>query len=210
MNKQKVLNIIQWIAILLLSVACVCFWLKSRKSVVSDANYKKTDTQYVNILSDKTLNELKKTNEELYDSIKKLNNVKEAIQIKYVTQYNSDTVYVGKYHQAKDSIYHYSQNNDTINYNLDINGNNVKWFKLDFSIQDNLMIVTRSKNGQNETTISHSEYTDINDVTVYVPKKNFGQKLKEKLYFGVGVGAGYGLFNKKPDIYIGINAGIKF
>ena len=93
---------------------------------------------------------------------------------------------------------------------MDINGNSVKWFKLGFSIQDSLMIVTRSKNEQNETTITHSVITDINDVTVFVPKKTFIEKLKEKTYVGVGVGAGYGFFNKKPDIYIGINVGIKF
>lgn len=207
---SKIISIGQWIVIGLLTIACFCFWWKSNNYIVSDMNYDKSETQYVNVSSDKSLSDLKKVNEELYDSIKKLSNIKEAIQIRYVTRYNSDTVYIGKVYQAKDSTYHYSHTSDTINYNLDINGNSVKWFKLGFSIQDSLMIVTRSKNGQNETTITHSDITDINDVTVFVPKKTFIEKLKEKTYVGVGVGAGYGFFNKKPDIYIGINAGIKF
>lgn len=210
MNKQKVIHIGQWIVIGLLTIACFCFWWKSSKNVVSDANYNKSETQYVNISSDKSLSELKKVNEELYDSIKKLSNIKEAIQIKYVTRYNSDTVYIGKVYQAKDSTYHYTHTSDTINYKLDIKGCNVKWFKLGFSIQDSLMIVTRSNNNQNETTITHSDITDINDVTVYIPKKTFKDKIRNNVYFGVGVGAGYGFFTKKPDIYIGINAGIKF
>ena len=207
---SKIISIGQWIVIGLLTIACFCFWWKTNNYIVSDMNYNKSETQYVNVSSDKSLSDLKKVNEELYDSIKKLSNIKEAIQIKYVTRYNSDTVYIGKVYQAKDSTYHYTHTSDTINYNLDINGNSVKWFKLGFSIQDSLMIVTRSKNGQNETTITHSDITDINDVTVFVPKKTFIEKLKEKTYVGVGVGAGYGFFNKKPDIYIGINAGIKF
>lgn len=210
MNKERIIQIGQWIAIVLLTIACFCFWWKSNKSIVSDANYNKTSTQYVNVASDKSLSELKKENEELYDSIKNLTNVKEAIQIKYVTRYNSDTVYIGNVIQEKDSTYHYTHTSDTIKYSLDINGSNVKWFKLGFSVQDSLMIVTRSNNGQNETTIVHSDKTDINDVTVFVPKTSLSQKLKERLYFGVGVGAGYGFFSKKPDIYIGINAGIKF
>lgn len=208
MNKERIIQIGQWIAIVLLTIAC--FWWKSNKGIVSDANYNKTSTQYINVTSDKSLSELKKENEELYDSIKNLTNIKEAIQIKYVTRYNSDTVYIGNVIQEKDSTYHYTHSSDTIKYSLDINGSNVKWFKLGFSVQDSLMIVTRSNNGQNETTIVHSDKTDIKDATVFVPKTTLSQKLKERLYFGVGVGAGYGFFSKKPDIYIGINAGIKF
>lgn len=209
-SKEKIIQIGQWVAIVLLAITCFCFWSKSTKSVVSDANYNKTETQFVNISSDKTLAELKKTNEQLYDSIKKLTNIKEAIQIKCVTRYQSDTVYVGNLYQVKDSLYHYVHTSDTINYKLDIHGKDVQWFNLDFSIHDSLMIVTRSRNGQNETTITHSDMTDISDVTVFVPKKTFMEKIKERVYFGIGVGAGYGFFQKKPDIYIGINAGIKF
>lgn len=211
MNKQKLIQIGQWLAIIVLSIACFYFWMKPNNgSVVTDSQYKKSDTQYVNISSDKTLSELKKENQVLYDSIKKLSNVKEAIQIKYITKYNTDTVKLGDIIPSSDSTYHYSHSSDTIKYNLDINGNKVKWFKLDFAIQDSLMLVTRSKNGKNETVISHSGNTTIENTTVFIPKKTFFEKLKDKTYFGVGVGAGYGFFNKKPDIYIGINAGIKF
>ena len=210
MNKDKIIKFLQWLLIVLLSLACAYFWLKSDSSVITDGNYKKSDTQFVSISSDRTLKELRKTNNELYDSIKKLNDVKEAIQVKYVTRYKTGTVYVDKVIQGKDSTYHYSHNDDTIKYNLDINGNKVKWFKLNFVIQDSLMIVTRSKNGKNETTISHNPSTAIKDATVFVPKKTFSKKMKDRVYFGVGVGAGYGIINKKPDVYVGVNAGFKF
>lgn len=177
---------------------------------MTDTQYKKNETQYVDISTDKSLSELKKQNQLLYDSIKKLSDVKEAIQIKYVTRYSTDTIKIDKSYQEKDSTYHYAQNTDTISYKLDINGNNVKWFKLGFSINDSLMIVTRSKNGQNETTITHSSNTSVTNTTLFVPKKSFGTKLKEHLYFGVGVGAGYGLINNKPDIYVGVSTGYKF
>lgn len=214
MDKQKIIQILQWLMIILLAISCFYFWRSSDDSkgnlIKEEITFDKNEKQTVNISNDKTLYELKKKNKELYDSIRKLTDVKEAIQIKYVIERDIDTVYIDNTYIPIDSIYHYTQNSDTINYNLDIKGKDVEWFKLNFSIQDSLMLVTRSVNGQNETTISHTTNTSIKDVTVFVPKKKFSQKVKENTYFGVGVGAGYGVFNKKPDIYIGINAGIKF
>ena len=214
MDKQKILQILQWLMIILLAISCFYFWRSSNDSegnlIKDEITFDKNEKQTVNISNDKTWGELKRENEELYDSIRKLSDVKEAIQVKYVLKMDIDTVYINNTYIPIDSIYHYAQNSDTINYNLDIKGKDVEWFKLDFSIQDSLMLVTRSANGQNETTISHTTNTSIKDVTVFVPKKKFSQKVKENVYFGVGVGAGYGFFNKKPDIYIGINAGIKF
>ena len=214
MDKQKIIQILQWLMIILLAISCFYFWRSSNDSkgnlIKDEITFDKNEKQTVNISNDKTLYELKKKNKELYDSIRKLTDVKEAIQIKYVIERDIDTVYINNTYIPIDSIYHYAQNSDTINYNLDIKGTDAEWFKLDFSIQDSLMLVTRSANGQNETTISHTTNTSIKDVTVFVPKKKFSQKVKENVYFGVGVGAGYGFFNKKPDIYIGINAGIKF
>ena len=199
--------------IILLAISCFYFWCSSNDSkgnlIKEEITFDKNEKQTVNISNDKTLGDLKKENKELYDSIRKLTDVKEAIQVKYVIERDIDTVYIDNTYIPLDSIYHYAQNSDTINYNLDIKGKDVEWFKLDFSIQDSLMLVTRSLNGQNKTTISHTTNTSIEDVTVFVPKKKFSQKVKENTYFGVGVGAGYGVFNKKPDIYIGINAGIK-
>lgn len=214
MDKQKIIQILQWLMIILLAISCFYFWRSSNDSkgnlIKEEITFDKNKKQTVNISNDKTLYELKKKNKELYDSIRKLSDVKEAIQVKYVLKRDIDTVYIDNTYIPLDSIYHYTQNSDTINYNLDIKGKDVEWFKLNFSIQDSLMLVTRSLNGQNETTISHTTNTSIKDVTVFVPKKKFSQKVKENTYFGVGVGAGYGVFNKKPDIYIGINAGIKF
>ena len=72
------------------------------------------------------------------------------------------------------------------------------------------MLVTRAKNGYNETLINHGSNTEITNSTVFIPKQKLYQKVKDRLYFGAGVGVGYGLFNKKPDVFIGLNAGVKF
>lgn len=214
MTKGKFIQIVQWLMILLLAISCFYLWRSAKenhKNLIQEGlTFPKNGNQTVNISNDKALSDLKKENKELYDSIKKLSDVSEAIQIKYVTKREIDTVFIDNTYFFKDSVYHYAQTSDTINYNLDIKGKDVQWFKLGFSIQDSLMLVTRSYNGQNETTISHDSNTSITDVTVFKPKKKFFQKIKENTYFGVGVGAGYGVINKKADIYIGVNAGIKF
>ena len=214
MSKEKVFLIIQWLIILLLAIACLFLWRSSKENhknlVQEELTFQKNENQTVNISNDKELSDLKKENKELYDSIKKLSDVSGAVQIKYIIKRDIDTVFIDNNYISKDSVYHYSQTSDTINYNLDIKGKDIQWFKLGFSIQDSLMLVTRSYNGQNETTISHGTNTSITDVTVFMPKKKFFQKIKENTYFGVGIGAGYGIINKKADIYIGINAGIKF
>lgn len=210
---EKIDKIFKWI--LIVGVVVAGFWLiykilDKQEQLVDDIQFIKNDTQYVDISTDKTIKELKSLNEELYDSIRYLSDVKEAVQIKYVVRYNTDTVKVDAAQITRDSIYHFAQKSDTINYEMDIKAKELAWFKLDMSIQDSLMIVTRSSNGQNETTISHSPNTSIKDVTVYVPKKTFLEKIKEKSYIGVGVGVGYGVINKKPDVYIGVNAGLNF
>lgn len=213
MNKDKFIKIIPWLIIVALSA--ILIWMTKINSnndstLIDDVSFNKNEKQYVDISKDKSLNELKKKNEELYDSIHKLSNIKEAIQIKYITKFQTDTITIDNTYLLSDSTYHYAQTTDTINYSLDIHGKEVQWFKLGFSVQDSLIIITRSKNGQNETTINHGTNTVIKDATIYVPKETSWDKIKKKTYFGVGVGAGYGLINKKPDIYIGMSVGIKF
>ena len=212
-TKNDIVKAAQWLIIVLLAILCFYFWRESKTSndsVITNAQYSKSENQEVVISEDESLNELKKENNNMYESIVDLSDVESAMQIKYVTIYGTDTVWVGSEHIQKDSIYEYSQETDTVSYDLRIKGQEVEWFDLDISIRDSMMIVLRSKNGYNETTITHSNYTEVSDATIYTPKETFTQKVKSKLYFGVGVGAGYGIINNKPDIYIGINAGIKF
>lgn len=212
-DKSNIVKMVQWLIIALLAILCFYFWRESKSSngsVISNAQYSKSENVEVVISEDESLNELKNKNGEVYESVKDLSDVESAIQIKYVTVYDTDTVWIGSEHIQNDSIYEYSQETDTISYDLRIKGKEVEWFDLDISIKDSLMIVLRSKNGFNETTITHSNYTDISEATIYTPKETFAQKVKSKLYFGVGVGAGYGVINKKPDVYIGVSVGIKF
>ena len=130
MDKQKIIQIIQWLMIILLAISCFYFWRSSNDSkenlIKDEITFDKNERQTVNISNDKTLSELKKENEELYDSIRKLSDVKEAIQVKYVLKRDIDTVYMNNTYIPTDSIYHYAQNSDNINYNLDKKGKDIE------------------------------------------------------------------------------------
>ena len=72
----------------------------------------------------------------------------------------------------------------TSNYVIDINAVKLNWYRLRMMKNDTITI--------NTTTIK----------TVNSPKSGF--------YYGLGVGAGYGFINRKPDIFVGFTIGYRF
>lgn len=211
-NGNMLINLIQWVLIVVLAVSCIYMWTNGshdNKLITEEIQFQKNDKQFVAITNDKTLRDLKKTNKVLYDSIVKLTNVKQATQIKYIIKYKTDTIRVSNVKPDSDSVFHYENNSDTINYKLSIKARDVEWYKLNLSIHDSLMLVTRSLNGQNETTVSHSSFNAIKDVSVFTPKIKMRDKLLGKFYLGLGVGYGYGVFTHKPDVFVGVNAGFR-
>lgn len=72
----------------------------------------------------------------------------------------------------------------TSNYIIDINAVKLNWYRLRMMKNDTITI--------NTTTVK----------TINSPKSGF--------YYGLGVGAGYGFINRKPDIFIGFTLGYRF
>lgn len=72
----------------------------------------------------------------------------------------------------------------TSNYVIDINAVKLKWYHLRMMRNDTITI--------NTTTVK----------TISPPRSGF--------YYGLGVGAGYGLINRKPDIFVGGMIGYRF
>ena len=72
----------------------------------------------------------------------------------------------------------------TSNYVIDINAVKLNWYRLRMMKNDTITI--------NTTTVK----------TISSPKSGF--------YYGVGVGAGYGFINRKPDIFVGFTIGYRF
>ena len=156
---QKTIDSIQWGFIIGLIAMLV----------IQGVNYQQTKT-YVRIYESQRLDKLKRENRELYDSIKKLNDVESGMVIKFREHYVTDTIMVDKFVVQRDtirvvadnnkvyesvvSIYHYTQNNDTVNLDIDIKAKELQWCKADFTISDQFMIINREKDGVNQTLIN--------------------------------------------------------
>lgn len=222
---QKTIDVIQWVLIIGLIVMLGVQghnYNKVKEDLVTNAEYNRQNT-YVRIYESQKLNKLKKENKELYDSISKLQDVESGMIIKFREHYNTDTITVDKFIIRKDTvlcvidnnlvpkidtIYHYAQDNDTVKLDIDVKAKDMEWCRADFTIHDKFIIINREKDGVNQTIIDHSGNTTIDGTTMW-HRENKEQWYK-RFTIGPQVGVGYGLFNSKFDVYVGLGVGYKF
>lgn len=223
---NKTIDFIQWALVVLLLVLLVVQGINYntvKKQLITNEEYNKENT-YVRIYQSQKLSELKKQNKELYDSISKLKNVESGMIIKFREHYNTDTIYVNKFEMKRDtirittnnnetvekvdSIYHYAQDNDTVNLSIEVKAKEMEWCKADFTIHDQFIIINREKDGVNQTTINHSDNTTIEGTTMWHKKNN--KKWYQKFSVSPQIGVGYGMLNKKFDTYVGFGVTYDF
>lgn len=223
---QKTIDIIQWgfiIGLIAMLVIQGVNYQQTKKDLVTSAEYNKENT-YVRIYESQRLDKLKRENRELYDSIKKLNDVESGMVIKFREHYVTDTIMVDKFVVQRDtirvvadnnkvyesvvSIYHYTQNNDTVNLDIDIKAKELQWCKADFTISDQFMIINREKDGVNQTLISHSDNATIESTTMWHRKDT--KKWYQRFTISPQIGVGYGMINRKVDTYVGVGVGYQF
>lgn len=223
---QKTIDVIQWVFIVALALMLIVqgiHYRQTKRDLVTSEEYNKENT-YVRIYESHKLNKLKQENRELYDSIAKLQDVESGMIIKFVEHYNTDTITVDKFIVQKDtviyytenndtfikvdSVYQYTQNNDTINLNIDIKAKELKWVNVDLRLRDQFMIINREKEGVNQTLINHSGNVTIENTTMWHRKND--KKWYQKFTISPQIGVGYGIFNKKFDVYGGVGIGYHF
>lgn len=226
-KSKKFIDIIQWVLIAVLIGFCAYSqWTIKNSGFQEVVVEQDKNGKYTQIYDSQKMEVLKKENKELYDSIKKLKNAESAVVIKYKYKYSTDTVrvtdkqyvtvpveknitdtiyrYAEEHHT--DSIYHYTENNDTVSYNLDICASQLQWHKLDFQINDKLTLINQNDgNNHNILTVDHGDNMEIEDVTAWHKKK--GNSFKDRFFFGPSINVGYGIFNKKVDVFIGVSVG---
>lgn len=109
-------------------------------------------------------------------------------------RYDTDTIYVTntriKYETKviNDTVWFKDEpvttTDSTANYIIDINAVKLNWYRLRMMRNDTITI--------NTTTVK----------TISSPRSGF--------FYGLGVGAGYGFINRKPDIFVGGMIGFRF
>ena len=207
---QKTIDVIQWVFIVALALMLIVQGInyrQTKRDLVTSAEYNKENT-YVRIYESQKLNKLKQENKELYDSIAKLQDVESGMVIKFIEHYNTDTIKVDKFIVQRDSVYHYTQNNDTVNLNIDVKAKELEWVNADFKLHDQFMIINREKDGVNQTFINHSDNATIENTTMWHRKND--KKWYQKFNVSPQIGVGYGMFNKKIDVYVGVGVGYNF
>lgn len=204
-RQKKIIDIIQWVCIIFLLMVCITgsIFKKSDNDFIKDTEYQK-EQAYVKIYESQTIESLKKENRELYDSIRRLNDVESAIEIRYKYKYVTDTITKTEFvYNTNDSVYHYHNDNDTITCDIDVKANNLEWIQNRFTINDRFMIINREKDGMNQTFINHGENTTVDAVDTWHRIED-KQKWHKNFHLGIQAGFGYGVFNRKPDIFIGV------
>lgn len=218
-NKNTIINVILVIAL------CLLGWQNFQQSEMIDkqtvqlSSKNTDDNKHTTIVYEQKLETLKKTNKELYDSLKIYKDeIDYLAQFKHTKEYvvhevvkpiekneeSADSIDV-KVEEIKEFVYENKEPNDTLNYQLKI-GSTVEpnWYTINFKVSETFTLVNKEVNGINETTIAPSTGSGvISNVTVLKQKEKF--KLKDRIAIGPSVTAGYCLINKNIDVMVGVS-----
>ena len=225
-NKSKwfknIIVIIFWV----LSIVFICaFYEKSiriHKGIISDIEYVDSMNNYNKVYYEERFKELKKTNKQLYDSLKDYKDmVSYLVQFKYEKEYSTGVVHTKpkKQEVIHDTIYkdnaldainfeYESEPNDTFQYKLVINSEmEPNWYSLKAKLKEKFTIVNKSDDeGLNHITIGSQGNGNISDVTVF--KKEEKKKFWKRITYGPGVTAGYDPINKRWGLVAGATVSI--
>lgn len=204
-GRNKLLTALFRLGLMALLVGACCVVFMGNKQKTHDRDIQKEET-YIKIYESQAIEALKKQNKELYDSLKIVSDKKpeSAIVIKYKYKYLTDTIFVDKFVQDEDSVYHYITDNDTIRTEIDVAARELAWMRVQHTFNNRFMIINRiGDNNTVETTINHGPNIEIEKVDAWHKKKSF----KDHLYLGPSINAGYDPFNKKPTVSVGISFG---
>lgn len=200
MNSNKVLLIVIGFLLFILSYV----WLKydsqteRTKKLQEDIEfYTDSLNRYTKLYSSSSFSSLKKENKELYRQLKEKEELVEAIKFKYEYEYKGQEQMVDKPIE-EDSLYHFNVQNDTLGYDLKIWSTHLQKYRLSFRLTNEFTITRQQVGNDHRLEINSHIPGRIENVVVW----NKEQK-KSRFSIGPSVGFGYGIFSKKPDIFIG-------
>ena len=162
------------------------------------------------IYYDRVIESLKKTNKELYDSVKIFKDkIDYLIEFKYSKKYKIDTVYIDttnvKENIKINTFEYFNTKNDTLNYILKIGSvEEPNWYSLNLSVSDKFTIINKRDGELNNTTIKPQNKGDIEDVTVIKTKKR--KKILDRIAVGPSISVGYDFAKKEPEVMLGVSA----
>ena len=202
---KNIIDYIQWLLIIILFLVCALMY-KGKIGKPKEIAEEYKENIYNRIYESQRLSSLKKENEELYRIVDSLSKVENAIEIRYKYVYKTDTVFLTHNSITLDSVYHYTYDNDTIAYKLDIAAKELKWHKTSFEVNSMFRVVNANEDNTNKLYIQHSDNIEISGVDAWHKKKTFFDHIS----YGPSIGVGYGLVNNKFDLFVGASIGYSF
>lgn len=207
----------QWIIIIGLCVTCLFTCHKHNRFIDGVEDNMRQENTYSKVYDSQEINRLRKENKQLYDSIKHLKDVELVAEVKYKYIYKTDTCYIDttkekdlpkEIQEIPDSTYSIEHKTDSISYNLLINAKHLKWYKLDFKVEDSFVLINREKDGQNEFIVNPGlGGTTITDVTVAHRKDD---SFWDRFEVGPSVTFGYDFVNRNIGCTIGVGIMFRF
>ena len=200
MNSKKVLLIVIGFLLFVL----LYMWLKydsqteRAKKLQEDIEfYTDSLNRYTKLYSSSSFSSLKKENKELYRQLKEKDELVEAIKFKYEYEYKGQEQIIDKPIE-EDSLYHFNIQNDTLGYDLKIWSTHLQKYRLSFNLTNEFTITRQQVGDDHRLEINSHIPGRIENVITW----NKEQK-KSRFSIGPSIGFGYGIFSKKPDIFIG-------
>ena len=219
-NKSLLLNAILIIAICLLGWQNYKQYQKIDDQTVQLTTKNTDDNKTTAIVYEQKLESLKKTNKELYDSLKIYKDeIDYLVQFKHSKEYvvqetikpvekvetSTDSTEIKVIEAVKEFVYENKEPNDTLTYQLKIRSTvEPNWYSIKFNVSEKFTVVNKEINGINETTIAPSTGSgEVSNVTVLKQKEKI--KIKDRIAIGPSITAGYVLINKQFDIMFGVS-----
>ena len=181
---------------------------KNTEIQIEQIHQQNEETQrYTAIYYDQTIASLKKTNKDLYDSVKVYKDqIDYLIQFKYNKEYVIDTVYCDTTNVQDEEIkvFEYTNEvNDTLQYQLTLGSvREPSWYKLNFDVSEEFTIINRKDDEMNITTIDPTNNGTISDVTILKQKQT---TFWDNFSFGPSITTGYDILNNTFGIMVGVS-----
>lgn len=201
------------IGVIIFLVAYFNYQLDKKQRIIEKIEFIDSLNQSNKIFYESTIDELKKKNERLYDSLGiARDKIDYLVQFTANNQYNTGKVIIKEKHDTiyKDSIkdaqtfeYCNVNPNDTMQYKLQINSTEEPyWYSLDIRTSSQYTIINKDYgDGINHVTIGgNNGNSDITDVTVFKKKR---KTFWDRFAAGPSVTAGYDIVNKNFGIMAG-------
>lgn len=210
------------ITLLIVTIVGLCAYINYQidkgKKMMDEIDYVDSINQYHKYYYETKFKELKKTNKELYDSLKQYKDkITYLIQFTHEKDYNTGVINTKPNivnTNIKDSMkvdtplvaktYEYmSEPNDTFQYKLNVNSyTEPNWYSIQAKVKNKFTIVNKEEGGMNHVTIQPNDGGNVSNVTVF--KKKEKRSFWNRFSFGPGFTVGYDPINKQWGMTAGL------